>query len=266
MAIFEDNRELARQERFVGMDKVDGWKKTALAVMGYKDTGEKNWWGKTGLPGGLSRGISKSLAKGTDTAEVFKETDDEYAAAQMAKAKFGFETAKAVVGLGGIGGGSNAGNMIEGGGIGGGKDIATSTAGNNLTKVLEEQSTRVARDKSDSDVNSIIGNKSDSELIKSVGKEDREYFIDSSGRKIYKNNEGEELDLTPEGVKARKEAKRQERLGQASNLLDKIPLVGDAASAGLDLIAANRNVTLESEKEARKYLTKTAKDPQFNLL
>jgi hypothetical protein len=264
MAIFEDNRELARQERFVGMDKVDGWKKTALAVMGYKDTGEKNWWGKTGLPGGLSRGISKSLAKGTDTAEVFKETDDEYAAAQMAKAKFGFEAAKAVVGLGGIGGGSNAGNMIEGGGIGGGKDIASSTAGNNLTKEIAKQGTQKEIDSFDNNVNNLLKGKTDSEVVNGLG--GTENPDGTLNMEKYKERGFSFDELDEEDKKLMREAKRKERLGQASNLLDKIPLVGDAASAGLDLIAANRNVTLESENEARKYLTKTAKDPQFNLL
>ena len=44
MAIFQDTRDLDRQERYVGMNKSGN--KIGLALMGYKDTGERNKFGQ----------------------------------------------------------------------------------------------------------------------------------------------------------------------------------------------------------------------------
>ncbi len=283
MAIFEDTRELSRQQRHVGMDKVTGWKKTALAMMGYKDTGEKNWFGKTGIPNSLTtRFLSNQLSKGSDAEKVLKETNDEWAAAELAKLKFAGEVAavvagaSAAAGAGGAGGSaaagkaaSQSGNAIFSGatppinatGQGGNVDIASSTSGLNLQKRLDSEETGIAKEGLDISVDNIIGNKSDRELLNSVGKD---YMIDSSGNKVYKKNFDDEIvdDLTDEEIKARKKAKRQERLEKTVDLLGNTPLLG----SGLDLVAKNRATTLAAEQEADIYKNKVASESQFNLL
>lgn len=46
MALFTDKRELARQAEYVPMETATGARKVGLAVLGYKDDGSLNTWGK----------------------------------------------------------------------------------------------------------------------------------------------------------------------------------------------------------------------------
>tara|TARA_B100000768_G_C11250705_1_gene363986 strand:- start:74 stop:940 length:867 start_codon:yes stop_codon:yes gene_type:complete len=288
MAIFEDNRELSTQKKHVGMDKVKGFKKTLLSVMGYKDTGERNAWGRTGIAGTLgmataggSRLLAKGLAKGSDAHQVMKETDDEYLSAGLAKGKFLYESGKAVASLivPGAEGAEGAEGLMKGGKTSTTPDLATtpinktsniadSTAGQNLANMITQQSNQDTQDVVSSNVDSIIGKKSDSELLKSMGDN---YMLDDSGEKIYKDGFGGIVeDMTQEEYDAKtladKQAKRKKQQEQTSNLLDKIPVIGGVASSGLELVAAQKNYTQEAEKEAMKFKRKTASETAFNLL
>tara|TARA_B100000767_G_scaffold275677_1_gene314231 strand:- start:2639 stop:3496 length:858 start_codon:yes stop_codon:yes gene_type:complete len=285
MAIFEDNRELSTQKKHVGMDKVKGFKKTLLSVMGYKDTGERNAWGRTGIAGTLgmataggSRLLAKGLAKGSDAHQVMKETDDEYLSAGLAKGKFLYESGKAVASLI-VPGAEGAESLMKGGKTSTTPDLATtpinktsniadSTAGQNLANMITQQSNQDTQDVVSSNVDSIIGKKSDSELLKSMGDN---YMLDDSGEKIYKDGFGGIVeDMTQEEYDAKtladKQAKRKKQQEQTSNLLDKIPVIGGVASSGLELVAAQKNYTQEAEKEAMKFKRKTASETAFNLL
>lgn len=216
MAIFEDNRELSTQKRYVGMDRMKGGNKMLAAAMGYKDTGEKNLWGKMygpqltalALGGGMagfaiadvgSRLVAKQASKGSDAEDVFDETSDEWRAQTIAKAKFGYEAtmlgAKAVSGTMGDGGGLDTSGMSGGsspslstGGIvadnvakGGTNNIADSDAGKNLTTKVEADGTASAKDVLDSAVSGIDnGTMSDTELLKNVGKQSLDYYKDGT--------------------------------------------------------------------------------------
>jgi len=274
MAIFQDNRELSKQERFIGMDKVKGFKKGALAVMGYKDTGERNAWGRTGIPGmmgmatvGGSRQLAKGLAKGTDANKVMKKTDDEWLSAGVAKGKFMYESGKLAATLiaGGAGGdmvgkttkpnlatteiGEAATTVSTTSEVG--SDIATSTAGENLMKEVDGQNLQTAKDNSISAAEEIIGTKTDGELLAGMD----EGAISKEGKK-----------LTLEEIEAAKKLKKEEQFKKATNMLDKVPLIGGVASSGLELIAAQKNYTQEAKKEAQVFKEMTAKDSRFNLL
>ena len=299
MAIFQDNRELSKQERFIGMDKVKGFKKSALSVMGYKDTGERNAWGKTGIPGmmgmGFGRLAAKGLTKGTDANKVMKKTDDEWLSTGIAKGKFIYESGKLAAKLiaGGMGGGaggevakarmgntattatttSGIGSDIvgsEGGNLGNdllGSDIATSTAGENLTNQIANQSIEKAKNESFSDAEKIAKNKTDGELLSSIGDSEDEYMIDSSGNKVLKKDSTVDVeDQTLEEIEAAKKLKKEEQYKKTTKMLDKVPLIGGVASSGLELIAAQKNYTQEAKKEAQVFKEMTAKDSRFNLL
>lgn len=145
MAIFQDKRELNSQERYVGMDKVKGWKKTALAVAGYKDDGTRNTWGH--IFGALDpisdatvgRFAANQLTKGTDTGEVIKDTNDDYYKQKYDQFKFSGEVFKLVYGMGG--GGNMGGDMsaVMGGDMSsmtgsGTPDMATTGIGDGISQ------------------------------------------------------------------------------------------------------------------------------------
>jgi len=84
MAIFTDTRELNRQASTDHLDRVKGMDKAKLALLGYKDTGERNWWGKVNpLIGGIGTNklaqkvIGKNPETGTDTLAALKGTEQE---------------------------------------------------------------------------------------------------------------------------------------------------------------------------------------------
>jgi hypothetical protein len=77
MAIFTENEELQRQGTRVPMDKVGrGSGRGRLKLLGYKDTGEFNKWGKflssIPIPGvSTARNLAaRNISKGTDTNKV----------------------------------------------------------------------------------------------------------------------------------------------------------------------------------------------------
>lgn len=126
MAKFTQNEELRRQARRVAMDKVSGGREIGLKLLGYKDTGEMNTWGKVlsaATPTGTLRNVAaRGLAGDTDTRDVLKEGTDNAMATDMSFLKFaGDVAALGAGGAGGAGGASQATGVANGGtGTGGG--------------------------------------------------------------------------------------------------------------------------------------------------
>ena len=115
MAIFEKQNELQQQDRYRNFTPTKGWKKGALAVLGYNADGTKNTFGKYLGHGNvlLDHYVPQALAEG-DTKEVIASGEEEEWGHQMAS----FNVAKNFIG----GGGGAAGGMMggESGGNGGG--------------------------------------------------------------------------------------------------------------------------------------------------
>jgi hypothetical protein len=291
MAIFQDTRELSRQKTHVGMDKMKGGRKVLAAAMGYKDTGEKNWWGRVGGPetigavGGFiiggpagavvgqqamdaaTRVVATQASKGSDANKVFKETHDEWGAAALAKLKFGTEVVS-------LTSGGKAGKSSKGGKAPTGGDIASSTAGKNLANLADKQGTQQTMDSAASNVDKMLKGKTDSEVVNEVGEDleeldfiktdDKgEYILHEDGTKTYTDDlmEQDKRILKQKERRKRKE-KRQEQLEETVDLLGNTPLLG----SGLDVVAKNRATTLAAEQEADIWKNKTAAEAQFNLL
>ncbi len=291
MAIFEDTRELSRQQRHVGMDKMKGGRRALAATMGYKDTGEKNWWGKIGGPeaigavGGFliggpagavvgqqamdatSRLVATQASKGSDANQVFKETHDEWGAAALSKLKFGAEVVS-------LAGGAKAGKLPQGGKAPTGGDIASSTAGKNLTNEIAKQGTQDTIDSTTTNVDKMLEGKTDAEVLNEVGEDleeldfiktdDKgEYILHEDGTKTYTNDLMEQdKRILKQKERRRRKEKRQEGLEKTVDLLGNTPLLG----SGLDVVAKNRATTLAAEQEADIYKNKAASESQFNLL
>jgi len=100
MSVFTSTRELGTQQQTRNFKVQTGWKKHAMALAGYKASGEKNWWGKWVGATPIAKNIAgKHLAEGSDAEEVI-------ASQTGAELKHQFGTASfAASFLGGIGGG-----------------------------------------------------------------------------------------------------------------------------------------------------------------
>jgi hypothetical protein len=112
--IFENNMELDRQGMYNAPDKVKGFSKAALGVLGYKDTGESNAWGKflNVMPGVGTIGrnvLAGTLSKGTDTNTAIKGQRDEAFNDSMQGLDFGL---KALSLAGGINAAGGLGKML----------------------------------------------------------------------------------------------------------------------------------------------------------
>ena len=118
-------------------------------------------------------------------------------------------------------------------------------------KEVDGQNLQTAKDNSISAAEEIIGTKTDGELLAGMDED----AISKEGKK-----------LTLEEVEAAKKLKKEKQFKKATNMLDKVPLIGGVASSGLELIAAQKNYTQEAKKEAQVFKEMTAKDSRFNLL
>jgi hypothetical protein len=116
MAVFTSTRELSQQNKHTPFKKVTGWKKGALAMMGHKDTGEKNAFGKY-LGGSIGMTVGANiLTSGTDAGEVTKSQRGAEISHQVGVMSFVGSIMGASGGSGGEGGGMMSG--ITGGGGG----------------------------------------------------------------------------------------------------------------------------------------------------
>lgn len=284
MAIFKDNRELLTQRRHVGMDKVDGGRKVGLAMTGYNSDGSKNLFGKLGGIGAItgavgsifgpagimvgkqlgdyaSRGIASGLSKGTDTGDVFDETQDEYLHSKLSEAAFLYEGAKAytTLGLGDLGSSTGVSSTMMGD-VAGESVSSSVSAGADVTGVSQGIKAGVESSHVDSGVQTLI------DLKNSKATEEIKDTLNKKSDDLIDNKSDKELvdSLTEEEEK--EELEKEERMKKLSKGLSKVPLLGGVASSGLNLIAARKNLKNETEKEILNFKNKTAKDAEFNLL
>lgn len=254
MALFQDTRELSRQAQHVGMDKVTGFRKTAMSALGYKDDG--TFKGGYETIGG--RLLAGQLSKGSDAKEVLKETRDEFWAKKGSQAKFAFETAKLATTMG-VGGG--AGGILKGAsekvgnavGNAVGKKTGSeimSRAADTLASNLTEQGIEGAQDLITKKADDIIGNKTDSELLKSLDDDapDEDELLD---------------ELDQEDIEEDGKRKTQENM---KKVLGYVPLIGGVATSGIQALGTARAQHQEADRIADSFKAKTAKDTGFNLL
>lgn len=121
MALFNDTRELSRQESNAGLNRVQGQDKATLAMLGYKDDGTRNAWGKFNplIGGGVTNAIAAGVAKGTDTGDTLKASQGVAWNNTLNKAAFAANIATMGSSSALLGGVSKGLNMASGSGASG---------------------------------------------------------------------------------------------------------------------------------------------------
>jgi hypothetical protein len=123
MALFEDNQQLSKQQRYDNLTQTKmGQGKGMMALLGYNALGEQNGWGKLlamnpiGAGAGMRHRIATGVADGT-SKDILKATQDEASAMGWSKAALAFQVAKATVpGANLLSKGSSAITKLLGGG------------------------------------------------------------------------------------------------------------------------------------------------------
>ena len=121
MALFTDTRELDRQAHTESLNRVQGTDKAGLAVLGYKDDGTRNLWGKINplIGGGVTNAIAANIAKGTDTGATLKASQGAAWSNTLNKAAFAANIATMGTSSAAVAGISKGLNMVAGNGAGG---------------------------------------------------------------------------------------------------------------------------------------------------
>ena len=122
MALFTDTRELDRQAHTESLNRVQGTDKAGLAVLGYKDDGTRNLWGKINplIGGGVTNTIAaNTFAKGTDAQETLKKSSGAAWSNTLNKAAFAANIATMGTSSAAVAGISKGLNMAAGSGAGG---------------------------------------------------------------------------------------------------------------------------------------------------
>ena len=153
MSVFTSTRELDTQQQTRNFKVQTGWKRHAMALAGYKASGEKNWWGKWVGATPIAKNIAgKHLAEGSDAEEVIASQTGAELKHQMGTASFaasfvgggggsdfmgGSGGASAASGAGGSATGSSGGGLASkfGQGTGGAAGQGT-VAGNTMNQYL----------------------------------------------------------------------------------------------------------------------------------
>lgn len=124
MAVFTSTRELATQRQTKNFKSQTGWKAVAMNMLGYKASGEKNWFGKYVGGVGIGKNLAaKQLGKGSDAEEVIGSQTDAELEHQMGTAKFAMNFVGGGGGMdfmGGSSGGAGASQGASGSATGGG--------------------------------------------------------------------------------------------------------------------------------------------------
>lgn len=245
MAVFTQRQDLTQQRKRHRFSKVTGWKKYALAAIGYDDKGQKNAKGKFIGGGGFFKNLAGgALAEGTDAEEVIKSNRDAEASHEAGV----FDYSTSFMNFGGGGGssgatsgastgisggaGASSGAATSGGGIfskagtmGKGADGGATKAGAFMSKVGGGSSETVANG-GDSMFTGENGNKLTDQWAKK-NKSDIEDDINNednySTEQDYINNEDGDI-----GVEGEKSSATSDWEG-ASKATDKMPLVGQGA-------------------------------------
>jgi len=125
MAVFTSTQELDQQAQHKNFQKQTGWKKTAMMLSGYKDTGEKNTFGRFAGGSPMMTIGGNVFSKGSSAEEVVKSQRSKEIGHQIGVAKFVGSIMTA--GAGGAAGGAASGGASAGAsGVGG---AATSGGG-----------------------------------------------------------------------------------------------------------------------------------------
>lgn len=267
MAIFNYNEELDQKGSRIAPNKVKGFNKAALAVLGYKDTGERNTWGniKSVLPNPVgtvaSHQMARAFSKGTDTRKVLDETQDENFGMALAQGKTAFQIGKLALGGGipGVGGasgvaaaGTGTGSQIAQMGSGG----ATGGLGSNLSSLGASGNTETL---------SKLGKKP-SEYVQSLMNDQENQFIKDDLMKKAEDTDvtdllGEE-ETTDEGLSG-KGGKFMGALTKGNDLLNQAAPV---LQAGLEQYAATKAYNTDLKNEWKQYTKKTTKSNNANII
>lgn len=286
MAIFRYNEELDAKGSRVAPNKVKGWKKTALAIMGYKDTGERNQWGKISsiLPNPVGtvakHQIAKGLAKGTDTGKVLKETQDENLAMGMSQLKTGIEAGKLLMGGGlGLGGGvgiASAGALgtgtgsqiaskgLQSGGLGGGLSspgfsAITPDTGGVGSGLMSNSGGGVGGNFLAGESSSSLDLSKPSGIVKKMMDDEETQFLKDDLMKKAEETDVSDIiesdDETPQGLKK-----------GGSKYLDALEKGVPLLEAGLEQYAATKDYNKALEDEYKQYTAKTVKKNTANII
>lgn len=281
MAIFQDNRELQRQQRTRKFDEAKGLRKVGLAMLGYNAEGGKNLYGKmVGDMSLLNRYAAHQLAKGSDVKEVLEETDDEWANKNLNKLAFGLSLAGTVGGMPALGAtgdtigaagdtigmqdpsSGDIGSINDFGAKGSGKGLPdnirttinpkSNVPGSNMIDAINSQSDQIAKEKIEAQLRDSASNISLSDInkIDSIMSNDD----DGSVKKMINPDEiGEEEEVDEEN-------KSMKKLLEATNQ------IGGLAKSAMGWYVGAQSEKKEAESTIQSLKERKIDEPRFNLL
>jgi len=245
MALFTDTRELNRQARNREFNPVTGLKKTALAALGYKADGTKNWWGNTVMNNPIAHYASKHIAgKESDTGEVIDSSETESWQSFGATAKMALN----IITLGQASAATSAATAATTAGT-----TAATTAAKTGTETMAAASEQTAKDASMDALNNGYSEQTiDGVTTTSVGGVDLSEEDMVNWQKYMEDNPGgtiEDFQATQEAGKKAKQA------ANAAKITKNLPIIGDAVNM----------VATRSAEEAKLKNTKRGIRNQQNL-
>jgi hypothetical protein len=258
MAIFTRRSELAQQKKHKNYSKATGSMRTsAMALAGYKDTGEKNLWGKInpiGTPGNL---IAGKLASGTDAGEVINSQRSDEIAGDLATAKL----AVSIAGVANPGGATGGGGMFgkagtKGMGAGGGATKAgafISQAGGGTSETIANGG-------------SVFQGEAGKALTDKMTSENKQALSDSMNASMDLTDEDAaapspgEMEAIEEGeVESTETDATADTLSKVGDATSMIPVAGEAiALAGQKMAIANNYKNKRKEIAGRTYSSNEA--------
>tara|TARA_R110000772_G_scaffold87011_4_gene181685 strand:- start:1445 stop:2248 length:804 start_codon:yes stop_codon:yes gene_type:complete len=267
MALFTDTRELDRQGSIKPFRGVTGFKKTALAALGYNPDGTRNWWGKTVMNNPGSHYASKHIAgKESDTGKVIDSSETESWQAFGATAKMALNLITLGGASGATAGASAAGTAAAGGGTAAGTTAATSaattagtTAAKTGTQAMAAASEQTAKDASMDALNSNYSEQTiDGVTTTSVGDFDLNEDEMLEWQQYLEKNPEATMEEFQAEQGLTKEAKQA---ANAAKMTKAIPIIGDAAN-----MVATRAAESSQLKKEKKRLSEIQNKQTFNYL
>jgi len=272
MALFTDTRELDRQGTNREFNRITGWRKTALSVLGYKSDGTKNGFGKTIGTGNIltDHYIPKWIAgKNSDVGQVIDSAEGEEWNKQIATAKLAAEvitlgaasgagSAASAAGVGASTTGATAGTAAKVGAIGAVPD-GTKAIGASGKEIMSQAEENVAKNASMDALNSSYSEQTiNGVTTTSVNGMDLSEEDMANWQKYMQDNpEG-----TIEDFKAIQDAEQKgEGLMKAAEKTKGIPLVGNL----MDAIAARPAINNQL-RSAKRGITDQQNLQTFNYL
>lgn len=274
MAKFSHNEELARQQVRIAPDQARGFKKHAMAALGYKATGERNAYGKIiGYVPGVStqqhfmaRAIAGKADK-SDYAATLKAGDQAAANKLVKDVGFVAEAAKLAgggAGAGGVatkamGGGNGAMTQAVGGKGGGNLNLFNNIAGGELNPNFDPEALkRTLEEKENYNKRSLQGEKD------SIDQEVQDEFMSESDDTA--SSDGMSLDKgigladdlvggtqVAEGTDAEKNVNTIQKVGQLGS---NVPVAGAVIGAGAESVAAGVAYNSALEEKNKEFQNK----------